>query len=166
MGRFNCAVSQFAFASASGSPCVTVAKRTSPLTELSRMMRAWLASADAIDTVRTRATRRTKNKGRNSLREVISHPKGELPKSLDGCQPAEVAQSRPKRNGLACGCWRQVQNKGVRSEVRSDTIVADRTDDSHCLARFAIEWRRRAGRVLARQGTRTRRPFGHSPGTG
>src|SRR5256886_8887656 len=40
MGRFNCAASQVALESVSGSRWGSVAKRTSPLTKLRRMMRA------------------------------------------------------------------------------------------------------------------------------
>src|SRR5205807_9964393 len=73
LGRCNGPLSAFAFVAARGSLCVFQAKRTSPLTRLSRIMRAWPESAEADGTLRNSAARRTKSKG-NSLRRVISHP--------------------------------------------------------------------------------------------
>src|SRR5207253_7303802 len=58
---------------------------------------------------------------------------------------------------------------GAHGWLRSDTIIPSFPDcayDPHCIARFAIEWRRRVGRVFARQGTGTPWALGHSPGAG
>src|SRR5690349_11441666 len=111
MGRFSWAASQLAFESLSGSPWVSVTKRTSPLTKLRRMMRAWLASAEADGTPRRSATKRISKWERNSLREVIIHPlMGKLAKTLDGQKAWLVAYSSPKEDGLAWGDWRQAKN--------------------------------------------------------